>query len=67
MLDAWIIEELKKQEQQRREKYDGGRRIWQEIPLPPPYLDEKPVSGEKEPDSEIPSKIVISMVKGYFK
>lgn len=63
MLDAYIIEEIKKKEEEKRIKFEEGRRIWQEVYIPSLVPQKEPFKPEGE---EEPYKIEISMIKGYL-
>ena len=59
MLDAYIIDWLKKQEEEKRRREEEGRRIY--VPLPPPELPPKPLDP-KEGDGTI----VIELTKSLY-
>jgi hypothetical protein len=55
MLDAYIIEAIRREEQRRREEAEAGRRIWLEIPMmPPPRSRDEQERGEEHGPIVIP-------------
>ena len=77
MLDAYIIDWIKKEQEKRLEKEDAHRpRIWQEVPLPSrkDYRSEVNEDGEDSDSPDNPDnsnsrdyKIEISLVRSYFR
>ena len=74
MLDAYIIDWIKKEQEKRREKEDAHRpRIWQEVPLPSrkDYRSEVNEDGDDSDSSDnshsLDYKIEISLVRSYFR
>ncbi len=47
MLDAYIIEAIRREEERRRQAAEASRRLWIEAPLPPP-----PRARIEEPEAE---------------
>lgn len=48
MLDAYIIDAIRREEQERERQLEEGRRIWLDLPQPPPFDDESASSEEEE-------------------
>lgn len=49
MLDAYIIDAIRREEQERERQLEEGRRIWLEIPQPSPYGHERAAETDEEP------------------
>jgi hypothetical protein len=52
MLDAYIIDHLKREEERR--KNEEGRRVWIELPLDMPYKKKTPDTEEQPSIIELP-------------
>ncbi len=50
MLDAYIIDAIRQEEQERARRAEEGRRIWLEIPAPTVWDNQPPTSEPEAPE-----------------
>lgn len=50
MLDAYIIDAIRQEEEQRRQHDDAGRRIHLDLPLPPPRAEKHEIQLDPDQD-----------------
>lgn len=53
MLDAYIIDAIRQEEEQRRQHEDAGRRIHLDLPVPPPRAEKREIQLDPEAESEV--------------
>lgn len=53
MLDAYIIDAIRQEEEQRRQHDDAGRRIHLDLPLPPPRAEKHEIQLDPDFDTEL--------------